>query len=40
VLVDLDNGEHAPRLLDLALAALLFHNEHPQAPPRLFSLRE
>ncbi len=37
VLVDPDNGDFAPRLLDLALAALLFHTEHDPAPPRLFN---
>jgi spectinomycin phosphotransferase len=36
VLVDPDNGDLAPRLLDLAQAALLFHTEHDPAPPRLF----
>jgi Ser/Thr protein kinase RdoA (MazF antagonist) len=40
VLVDPDNGDHAPRLLDLALAVLLFHIEHPHAPPRLFTPAE
>ncbi len=32
VLIDPDNGERLPRLLDLALAALLFHTEQPTAP--------
>jgi Ser/Thr protein kinase RdoA (MazF antagonist) len=36
VLVDPDNGDFAPRLLDLAQAVLLFHTEHDPAPPRLF----
>jgi Ser/Thr protein kinase RdoA (MazF antagonist) len=35
-LVDPDNAEFAPRLLDLALTALLFHNELPDGPGRLF----
>ncbi|WP_143590950.1 phosphotransferase [Thermoactinospora rubra] len=37
VLIDPDNAEYAPRILDLALAALLFHNETATAPPRLFT---
>jgi Ser/Thr protein kinase RdoA (MazF antagonist) len=40
VLVDPDNGDLAPRLLDLALAVLLFHTEHEPAPPRLFTAAE
>jgi Ser/Thr protein kinase RdoA (MazF antagonist) len=40
VLVDPDNGDFAPRLLDLALAALLFHTEHEPAPPRMFDHAE
>jgi Ser/Thr protein kinase RdoA (MazF antagonist) len=36
VLVDPDNGDYAPRLLDLAQAALLFHTDHDAAPPRPF----
>ncbi|NBE94682.1 hypothetical protein FE391_12490 [Nonomuraea sp. KC401] len=40
VLVDPDNAECAPRVLDLALAALLFHNEMATAPPRLFTAGE
>jgi Ser/Thr protein kinase RdoA (MazF antagonist) len=35
-LVDPDNAEHAPRLLDVALAALMFHNEIENGPGRLF----
>ncbi|GIJ50857.1 hypothetical protein Val02_77430 [Virgisporangium aliadipatigenens] len=31
VLVDPDNADRAPRLLDLANAALLFHNDRPEA---------
>lgn len=38
-LVDPDNGEYVPRILDLALAALLFHLDLP-APGRLFTLEE
>lgn len=38
-LVDPDNGEYVPRILDLALAALLFHLDLP-APGRLFSVEE
>lgn len=40
VLVDPDNAERAPRLLDLAMAVLLFHNEEPAAPPRPFDTAE
>ncbi|MGW4472950.1 hypothetical protein [Nonomuraea sp. NPDC004354] len=40
VLVDPDNGERAPRLLDLALAALLFHNDLDGEPARLFTGEE
>ncbi|SDI31182.1 spectinomycin phosphotransferase [Nonomuraea jiangxiensis] len=40
VLVDPDNGERAPRLLDLALAVLLFHNDLPDRPARLFDEME
>ncbi|WP_146103615.1 phosphotransferase [Nonomuraea solani] len=40
VLVDPDNGERAPRLLDLALAVLLFHNDLPGRPGRLFDETE
>lgn len=40
VLIDPDSAGYLPRLLDLALAALLFHNEHPTAPPRLFTQTE
>jgi spectinomycin phosphotransferase len=36
VMVDPDNGAFAPRLLDLAQAALLFHTEHDPASPRPF----
>jgi Ser/Thr protein kinase RdoA (MazF antagonist) len=37
VLIDPDNGERMPRILDLALAVLLFHNELDTAPGRLFT---
>lgn len=40
VLVDPDNGGFEPRLLDLALSVVLFHNECPTAPGRLFSQGE
>ncbi|GAA4104422.1 phosphotransferase [Nonomuraea soli] len=36
VLIDPDNGEHIPRLLDLALATLLFHNDLAGEPAALF----
>ena len=36
VLVDPDNGDFAPRLLDLAQAALLFHTDHALAPAKPF----
>ncbi|MFF0739162.1 phosphotransferase enzyme family protein [Streptomyces sp. NPDC004111] len=39
-LIDPDNAEVAVRLLDLALAVLLFHNEADGGPPRLFDARE
>ncbi len=35
VLVDPDNGGHEPRLFDLAMAAVLLHNESPSAPARM-----
>lgn len=40
VLVDPDNGERLPRLLDLALAVLLFHNDLVGGPARLFDETE
>jgi Ser/Thr protein kinase RdoA (MazF antagonist) len=40
VLVDPDSAGYLPRILDLALAAVLFHNEAPQAPARLLDERE
>ncbi len=40
VLVDPDNGDFAPRLLDLAQAALLFHTDHYSAPARPFNRTE
>ncbi|MCO4782357.1 MAG: phosphotransferase [Candidatus Cloacimonetes bacterium] len=36
-LIDPDNGGYLPRVFDLALAVLLFHNELPSAPHRLFN---
>lgn len=38
-LIDPDNGDHAPRILDLALAVLLFHLDLP-APGRLLTHQE
>ena len=40
VLLDPDNGDFGPRLLDLAQAALLFNTDHAGAPPRPFDLAE
>jgi hypothetical protein len=40
VLIDPDNGDFAPRILDLAQAALLFHTDHEAAPPRPFDRSE
>ena len=40
VMVDPDNGGLEPRLLDLALAVALFHNECSTAPARLFTRGE
>lgn len=40
VLVDPDNGGFEPRLFDLALAVVLFHNECDGAPGRLFTATE
>jgi hypothetical protein len=40
VLVDPDNGGLEPRLFDLALAVVLFHNECAGAPGRLFNADE
>jgi spectinomycin phosphotransferase len=40
VLVDPDHAARAPRLYDLAVAALLFHNDAPTAPARLWSTEE
>lgn len=39
-LVDPDSAGYLPRVLDLALAAVLFHNEIPSASGRLFTARE
>ena len=40
VLVDPDNGGMEPRIFDLALAVILFHNECPSAPPRALTASE
>ncbi|GAB3251584.1 phosphotransferase enzyme family protein [Arthrobacter pigmenti] len=40
VLIDFENGEVAPRLLDLAVSALLFASETASNPGRLFSREE
>ena len=40
VLVDPDNGGVEPRIFDLALAVILFHNECTTAPGRLLDLDE
>lgn len=40
VLVDPDNGGFEPRVLDLALALVLFHHECPTAPGRLLTTEE
>jgi Ser/Thr protein kinase RdoA (MazF antagonist) len=40
VLVDPDNGDFAPRILDLAQAALLFHTDQDGAPSRPFDKSE
>jgi Ser/Thr protein kinase RdoA (MazF antagonist) len=40
VLVDPDNGDFAPRILDLAQAALLFHTDQEAAPARPFDQLE
>jgi spectinomycin phosphotransferase len=40
VLVDPDHAARIPRLYDLAIAALLFHNDTPTAPARLWSTEE
>lgn len=40
VLVDPDNAGRIPRLFDLALTLILFHNEHDSAPARIFTVEE
>ena len=40
VLIDPDNADYLPRILDLAIAALLFHSELDTAPPRMFTQAE
>ncbi len=39
-LIDPDNAAWIPRIFDLALALLLFHNEHVDAPDRVFTIDE
>ncbi|PCJ19859.1 MAG: hypothetical protein COB02_06650 [Candidatus Cloacimonadota bacterium] len=39
-LIDPDNGGHIPRIFDLALCVLLFHNECSSAPSQLFSKQQ
>lgn len=39
-MVDFENAKHAPRLLDLAIAVLLFFNEATPNPGRLFNTHE
>lgn len=39
-LIDPDNASWIPRIFDLALALLLFHNELESAPKRIFTLEE
>ncbi|WP_325166616.1 phosphotransferase [Viridibacillus soli] len=39
-LIDPDNATWIPRVFDLALALLLFHNEHDQAPDQVFTIDE
>ncbi|WP_339216961.1 phosphotransferase [Ornithinibacillus sp. FSL M8-0202] len=39
-LIDPDNATWIPRIFDLALALLLFHNEHKSAPNRVFTIDE
>lgn len=40
VLIDPDNALYLPRVFDLALALLLFHNALASAPDRVFTVRE
>lgn len=39
-LIDPDNAAWIPKIFDLALALLLFHNEHEEAPDRIFTIDE
>ena len=39
-LIDPDNAGWIPRIFDLALALLLFHNEHEEAPDQVFTIDE
>ena len=40
VLIDPDHAAYLPRIYDLAIAALLFHDDRASAPPRLFTRPE
>lgn len=39
-LIDPDNATWIPRVFDLALVLMLFHNEHEEAPDRVFTIDE
>lgn len=39
-LIDPDNATWIPRIFDLALALLLFHNEHQSAPEQIFTVEQ
>mgnify|MGYP003438538562 CR=1 FL=1 len=39
-MIDPDNATWIPRIFDLALVLLLFHNEHEKAPDRVFTVDE
>lgn len=39
-IIDLDNSGRIPRIMDLALALMLFHNEIDTAEPRIFNQEE
>jgi Ser/Thr protein kinase RdoA (MazF antagonist) len=40
VLIDIDNAGRIPRILDLALALILFHDEIENIPPCVFSISQ
>jgi len=40
ILMDMDHGGRIPRILDLALALILFHNEMEGIPPNVFTLNQ